>query len=93
MCFWWGLTDTSRILTKLEFNYEAFDAMRKSPEVKAKLREWGEQMVAQAGHENFEYSEYDGVHRSRVTVRAKNKKGHIMEAEDKVLTTAFGSLS
>ena len=80
-------------LTKLEFNYEAFDAMRKSPEVKDKLREWGEQMVAQAGHENFEYSEYDGVHRSRVTVRAKNKKGHIMEAEDKVLTTAFGSLS
>lgn len=80
-------------LTKLEFNYESFDAMRKSPEVKAKLHEWGEQMVAQAGADYFEYSEYDGAHRSRVTVRAKNKKGHIMEAEDKVLTTAFGSLS
>lgn len=80
-------------LTKLEFNYEAFDAMRKSPEVKDKLRSWGEQMVAQAGDDDFEYSEYDGAHRSRVTVRAKTKKGHIMEAEDKVLTAAFGSLS
>ena len=50
-------------------------------------------MVAQAGGDDFEYSEYDGAHRSRVTVRAKTKKGHIMEAEDKVLTTAFGSLS
>ena len=30
-------------LTKLEFNYEAFDAIRKSPEVKDKLRAWGEQ--------------------------------------------------
>lgn len=80
-------------LTKLEFNYAAFDEMRKSPEVKDKLREWGKQMVAQAGEEYFEYSEYDGAHRSRVTVRAKNRKGRIMEAEDKVLTTAFGSLS
>lgn len=80
-------------LTKLEFHYEAFDAMRKSPEVKDKLRSWGEQMVAQAGEDDFEYSEYDGAHRSRVTVRAKTKKGHIMEADSKVLTTAFGSLS
>lgn len=80
-------------LTKLVFNYGAFDAMRKSPEVKAKLKEWGEQMVAQAGEEHFEYSEWDGKRRSRVTVRAKTKKGHIMEAEDKVLTAAFGGLS
>lgn len=80
-------------LTKLEFNYAAFDEMRKSPGVKDKLRAWGEQMVAQAGKEYFEYSEHDGAHRSRVTVRAKTKKGRIMEAEDKVLTTAFGSLS
>lgn len=80
-------------LTKLEFNYEAFDAIRKSPEVKDKLRAWGEQMVAQAGDDDFEYSEYDGAHRSRVTVRAKTKRGRIMEAEDKVLTAAFGSLS
>lgn len=80
-------------ITKLVFNYDAFDAMRKSPEVKEKLREWGDQMVAQAGQDDFEYSEWDGRHRSRVTVRAKTKKGHIMEAEDKVLTTAFGSLS
>lgn len=83
----------SGALTKLVFNYEAFDAMRKSPEVKDKLREWGAQMVSQAGEDYFEYSEYDGVHRSRVTVRAKNRKGRIMEAEDKVLTAAFGSLS
>ena len=80
-------------LTKLVFNYEAFDDMRKSSEVKDKLREWGAQMVSQAGEDYFEYSEYDGVHRSRVTVRAKNRKGRIMEAEDKVLTAAFGSLS
>jgi hypothetical protein len=80
-------------LTKLVFNYEAFDAMRKSQEVKAKLREWGEQMVSQAGEEHFEYSEWDGKRRSRVTVRAKTKKGYIMEAEDKVLTAAFGGLS
>lgn len=80
-------------LTRLEFNYEAFDAIRKSPGVKDKLRQWGEQMVSQAGEDHFEYSEYDGKRRSRVTVRAKTKKGHIMEAEDKVLTSAFGSLS
>ena len=80
-------------LTKLVFDYAAFDEMRKSPEVKAKLREWGEQMVAQAGEDDFGYSEYDGAHRSRVTVRPITKKGYKMEAEDKVLTTAFGSLS
>lgn len=80
-------------LTKLVFNYDAFDVMRKSPQVKEKLREWGEQMVDRAGQDDFEYSEWDGRHRARVTVRAKTKKGHIMEAENKVLTAAFGSLS
>lgn len=79
--------------TKLEFDYSAFDEMRKSPEVKEKLREWGEQMVAQAGDEDFEYSEYDGARRSRVTVRPRTYKGAKMEAEDKVLTAAFGGLS
>nr|DAM81404.1 MAG TPA: type I neck protein [Caudoviricetes sp.] len=80
-------------LTKLEFHYEGFDAIRKSDGVKAKLREWGEQMVSQAGPEDFEYSEYEGTHRARVTVRPKTRKGAKMEASDKVLTTAFGSLS
>lgn len=80
-------------LTKLEFHYEGFDAIRKSDGVKAKLREWGEQMVSQAGSEDFEYSEYEGTRRARVTVRPKTRKGAKMEASDKVLTTAFGSLS
>lgn len=80
-------------LTKLEFHYEGFDAIRKSDGVKAKLREWGEQMVSQAGHEDFEYSEYEGTRRARVTVRPKTRKGAKMEASDKVLTTAFGGLS
>lgn len=80
-------------LTKLEFYYEGFDAIRKSDGVKAKLREWGEQMVSQAGPEDFEYSEYEGTRRARVTVRPKTRKGAKMEASDKVLTTAFGSLS
>lgn len=80
-------------LTKLEFHYEGFDAIRKSDGVKAKLREWGEQMASQAGPEDFEYSEYEGTRRARVTVRPKTRKGAKMEASDKVLTTAFGSLS
>ena len=80
-------------LTKLVFNYEAFDEMRKSPGVKAKLKEWGEQMVAQAGEEDFEYSEWEGRRRARVTVRSKTRKGAKMEAENKVLTAAFGGLS
>lgn len=80
-------------LTKLEFHYEGFDSIRKSDGVKAKLREWGEQMVSQAGPEDFEYSEYEGTRRARVTVRPKTRKGAKMEASDKVLTTAFGSLS
>lgn len=80
-------------LTKLEFHYDGFDAIRKSDGVKAKLREWGEQMVSQAGPEDFEYSEYEGTRRARVTVRPKTRKGAKMEASDKVLTTAFGSLS
>lgn len=80
-------------LTKLEFHYEGFDAIRKSDGVKAKLREWGEQMVSQAGPEDFEYSEYEGTRRARVTVRPKTRKGAKMEASDKVLTTAFGGLS
>lgn len=80
-------------LTKLEFHYEGFDAIRKSDGVKAKLREWGEQMTSQAGPEDFEYSEYEGTRRARVTVRPKTRKGAKMEASDKVLTTAFGSLS
>lgn len=83
----------SGALTKLVFNYEAFDEMRKSPEVKAKLKEWGEQMVAQAGADDFEYSEWEGRRRARVTVRSKTRKGAKMEAENKVLTAAFGSLS
>lgn len=80
-------------LTKLEFHYEAFDAIRKSDGVKDKLRSWGAQMVNQAGPDDFEYSEYEGVRRARVTVRPKTRKGAKMEAADKVLTTAFGSLS
>lgn len=80
-------------LIKLEFHYEGFDAIRKSDGVKAKLREWGEQMVSQASPEDFEYSEYEGTRRARVTVRPKTRKGAKMEASDKVLTTAFGSLS
>lgn len=80
-------------LTRLEFHYDAFDAIRKSDGVKEKLREWGEQMVNQAGPDDFEYSEYDGVRRARVTVRPKTRKGARMEAVDKVLTNAFGSLS
>ena len=80
-------------LTKLEFHYEGFDAIRKSNGVKAKLREWGEQMVNQAGSDDFEYSEYEGIRRARVTVRPKTRKGARIEASDKVLTTAFGSLS
>lgn len=80
-------------LTKLVFNYEAFNEMRKSPAVKEKLKEWGEQMVNQAGSDDFECSEWDGLRRSRVTVRPKTRKGAKMEAEYKVLTSAFGSLS
>lgn len=80
-------------LTKIEFHYEAFDAIRKSDGVKDKLRSWGEQMVAQAGPDDFEYSEYEGARRARVTVRPRTRKGAKMEAVDKVLTAAFGSLS
>lgn len=80
-------------LIKLEFHYEAFDVIRKSDGVKAKLRSWGEQMVNQAGPDDFEYSEYEGARRARVTVRPKTHKGAKMEAVDKVLTTAFGGLS
>lgn len=80
-------------LTKLEFHYEGFDAIRKSDGVKDKLRQWGEQMVNQAGPDDFEYSEYEGARRARVTVRSKTRRGAKMEATDKVLTTAFGSLS
>lgn len=80
-------------LTKLEFHYEAFDAIRKSDGVRDKLRSWGDQMVNQAGQDDFEYSEYEGVRRARVTVRPKTRKGAKMEAVDKVLTAAFGGLS
>lgn len=80
-------------LMKLEFHYEAFDSIRKSDGVKDRLRQWGEQMVNQAGPDDFEYSEYEGARRARVTVRPKTRRGARMEAADKVLTTAFGGLS
>lgn len=80
-------------LTKLELHYGAFDAIRKSDGVKDRLRSWGEQMVGQAGPDDFEYSEYEGARRARVTVRPKTYKGAKMEATDKVLTAAFGGLS
>lgn len=80
-------------LTKLEFHYEAFDTIRKSDGVKDKLHQWGEQMVNQAGPDDFEYSEYEGARRARVTVRPKTYRGAKMEATDKVLTAAFGGLS
>lgn len=75
-------------LTKLEFNREGFDAVRKSPEVQADLRRRAELIAAAAGEGN-EVNTHVGAHRARASVRTETYEARRAEAVDKTLTSAL----
>jgi hypothetical protein len=73
---------------RLEFNYAAFDAVRKSPEVQADLRARAERIAATAGDGN-EVNTQVGAHRARASVRTETYEARKAEATDKSLTKAL----
>ena len=84
------------MLERLEFHDEGFQAMLKSSEVAGVLNDMAQKICDQAndnaGHDDaFEWSGYVGQTRARATVRPANFYGAKSEADNKTLTSAFGS--
>ena len=83
-------------LEKLEFNDEGFQAMLKSDEIAGVLNGMAQSICDQANDnagrdDAFEWSGYVGKTRARATVRPASFYGAKSEADDKTLTSAFGS--
>lgn len=84
------------MLEKLEFHAEGFQAMLKSDEVAGVLNTMAQSICDQANDnagrdDAFEWSGYVGRTRARATVRPASFYGAKSEADDKTLTSAFGS--
>lgn len=84
------------MIEKLEFHDEGFQAMLKSPEVASVLNDMAQSICDQANDNAgsdaaFEWSGYVGKTRARATVRPASFYGAKSEADDKTLTSAFGS--
>lgn len=84
------------MLEKLEFHDEGFQAMLKSDEVAGVLNAMAQNICDQANDnagrdDAFEWSGYVGRTRARATVRPASFYGAKSEADDKTLTSAFGS--
>ncbi|MGV3564156.1 MAG: hypothetical protein ACO1ON_12840 [Nocardioides sp.] len=73
---------------RLQFNYAAFDAIRKSPEVQADLKARADRIAAAAG-EGHEVDVRIGAHRARASVRTATFDARRSEATDKTLTSAL----
>lgn len=83
-------------LERLEFHDEGFQAMLKSDEVAGVLNTMAQNICDQANDnagrdDAFEWSGYVGKTRARATVRPASYFGARSEADDKTLTSAFGS--
>lgn len=74
--------------SRIVFHYAAFNALRKSAEVRADLRRRAE-AIAEAAGEGFEVNERFGKSRARASVRAETFEARKAEAQDKVLTAAI----
>ena len=84
------------MLERLEFNDEGFQAMLKSDEVASVLNDMAQKICDQANDnagrdDAFKWSGYVGKTRARATVRPASFYGAKSEADDKTLTSAFGS--
>lgn len=84
------------MLEKLEFHDEGFQDMLKSDEVASVLNSMAQKICDQANDnagrdDAFEWSGYVGKTRARATVRPASYFGAMAEANDKALTSAFGS--
>lgn len=84
------------MLDKLEFHDEGFQAMLKSDEVAGVLNDMAQKICDQANDnagrdDAFEWSGYVGRTRARATVRPASFYGAKSEADNKTLTSAFGS--
>lgn len=76
---------------EIEWNYRAFDAIRRSPEVVADLERRARAIRAAAGGDDadFEVETFIGRSRARVTIRTANRAGMLAEARDRALTRAM----
>ena len=84
------------MLERLEFHDEGFQEMLKSDEVASVLNDMAQKICDQANDnagrdDAFEWSGYVGHTRARATVRPASFYGAKSEADDKTLTSAFGS--
>lgn len=84
------------MLERLEFHDEGFQEMLKSSEVASVLNDMAQKICDQANDnagrdDAFEWSGYVGQTRSRATVRPASFYGAKSEADNKTLTSAFGS--
>lgn len=75
---------------KIELNIAGFNAIRRSPEVRADLKRRANAIAAQAG-EGFEVIETDNSSRSGAMVVAATREARMAEATDKALTKAIGA--
>ena len=84
------------MLERLEFHDEGFQEMLKSSEVASVLNDMAQKICDQANDnagrdDAFEWSGYVGRTRARATVRPASFYGAKSEADNKTLTSAFGS--
>lgn len=84
------------MLERLEFHDEGFQEMLKSSEVASVLNDMAQKICDQANDsagrdDSFEWSGYVGQTRARATVRPASFYGAKSEADNKTLTSAFGS--
>ena len=84
------------MLERLEFHDEGFQEMLKSSEVASVLNDMAQKICDQANDnagrdDAFEWSGYVGKTRARATVRPASFYGAKSEADNKTLTSAFGS--
>lgn len=80
----------SGTLTKIQFNYRAFDAIRKSPAVMADLRQRGAAVQRAAG-DGFTLRVDTNASRGRATIITATHDAREAEATDKALTRALNA--
>lgn len=79
-------------ITRLKFHYEGFDAVRKSPEVRAELLRRGQAIAAAAesnGGGTIHVNESEGKSRARVTVVTGDYQAMKSEAENRSLSRSL----
>lgn len=89
-CFWIGGDPVASKVTRIVFNYAAFNAVRRSQAVVADLARRGAAIKEAAG-EGVGVSTSVGATRARVVVATETRAAAEREARDKTLTAAIGA--